>query len=278
MFENSNFTPKDKARELYAAFLKKYKVGPGSKILTLLGRKAKEIPYYDNLGVKREDIWVVERDSQAYLSILRLKLGTKLYAGELSEFVRFASQLNPPIAFDVINADFCGSMWDYEQDLRGLLPFLSNGLGKVLAITSLSRRDNLYLNAGKVGKAELVSLLGRKTFSGICEHLKEEYRLAGFREAASHLERELGFIWWLALSLEMLAIRSRKRVRVNHILRHIYQSSAQSTFHVYLVHLTTRATGKINLKQNAFSIVSLFLKNMLVSFTGRGGEGGDDLA
>jgi len=104
--ETFNYGAKRKAREELKDFISQHY--PNSrqtiKVLTLLGHEEhglKEI--WDGLNIPRQNITVVERDSEVYNLLMKKKLDVNLIKGDVNKYLANTDQ-----NFDIINLDYHG--------------------------------------------------------------------------------------------------------------------------------------------------------------------------
>lgn len=257
---------KDRVRLCYEKMLRKYRVGKGHQVLTLLGEKTKELLIYDRLGLPRQNIHVVEHDPRVQRKLVSRRLGVQLHFGSLGNYVDFMRTHNSQKTFDVVNADFCGSFWDYQEGLQRLLPMVCASKAKILSITTLNRRDPLLIHVGKMAANVLAGIIGHKRV----RYMKHEL----IRQFDSHFpstyietvkwERELAFGWWLATSLEIVAQCLGKRFVPDYCMRYGYASSLRSTMCTWMLHFTERKG--VDLVHTARLISDHLVSNQCVYF------------
>lgn len=258
--EVSCLTPKDRVRERLGLFFRRFGVGKGSAVVSLLGLSDAEIAVYDKLKVRREDITVIERSPGVWREQGKKQWGSQLFLGTLREFACQATASKPQIPIDAINADFMSTMWECQDELARLLPLLCDGSARCLAVTSLGRRDHVYMNVAKMAVTQVRSLAGRVYANAFFSALERQYDTALPDGARSVFrpEREVAFAWWLAVALERTAFTG-KRFMVDAVERYIYRPNNSSSLHTWFVHFKP-APVSWNIQKALIVLTRLFTK------------------
>jgi len=231
--------PKEFVRLKIERLLIRAELDEESVVVTLMGSRPRELGIYDRLGIDRRNIWVPERDASKLLALDRKKLRLSTFSGTLADFAQFARGRPGLQQFDFLNADFSGSFWNFQQELSELLVPLWRGRGKCLAVTSLARRDDGLLRAGRRAKSQLSTVAGLNVVRHFEARTRRQYELFRPRgsDTASYVYRELGFLWWLVLAMERAEFSEGRQLEVATCERYLYDTSPGSTMQVWLLRM-----------------------------------------
>ncbi|MAG60191.1 hypothetical protein CL619_00240 [archaeon] len=138
-FPNYDYPAKNSWRENWIRFLgSNLSVGPNTRILTFLAPQALELPQYDSLGIRRENIVCVERDREYFATLEDKQLGVDLHNTEMSDFLQ-----KTDCRFDAILLDYDGGI--SEDVIKTLELIVDRGLLRdqsVLGLNLFDRRES----------------------------------------------------------------------------------------------------------------------------------------
>lgn len=147
---------KQRCRKHFRKFIKRHLNRPhNAKVLCFPGHECLEIfEVYDKLGVRRENIYCLERDKKVAAMIAEKNLGVKLIVEEFNDFIK-----NTDVVFDIVSLDFMGQLGTFEDAIfnmhaRGLIADHAVVFTNFCGARESSRTKRLYENQVKKNASE----------------------------------------------------------------------------------------------------------------------------
>jgi hypothetical protein len=210
---------KDSVIRLLFDFFSQY-MSPKEAVVATLGGWGLEATFWNELGVKSENGWLIERSRTGRTHLIRNF--HYRHVNQLKSFpVLFKAVNGEDTGVDFFHLDLCGTIEPSYELIEGLVPLVLASKGRCLAITVADQRRNRSDEHFKPVFIEGKKMFGKNAAEALLRSLKSEGN-----ELASHFDdrisgesvarREYGFLVHLAKVLG--------DTKIEQMVRYVYHS------------------------------------------------------